>query len=546
MVSGISSIFILDGFSLFVGIFVVFFTVIIFIYSLGFIKNKKLGYYIWFFATFFASLGVVFSRNVWLLIIFWGFLGLSLFELINLFPSDRTSFVAKKTFIIVGGSDGLMLLGFIIYMYLTYHRTTVNFSLNAYNLSINNGLALLSFVLIAIGCFAKAGAMPFHAWVPEVATEAEVPVVAYLPASLDKLLGIYLLARIVKDSFVLNNTARIILLVIGAITVFGPGMMALVQHNVKKLLGYCAVSQVGYMVLGIGCATPLGIGAGLFHMLNHAIYKSCLFLGAGNVEYQTKTSELKELGGLGKYMPVTFIVMLIAGFSVSGIPPFNGFVSKWLVYQGLIDSFGDTSSFLLKIVVAFSLIAALIGSGLTLASFLKLLSGVFLGRNRKKTKEVGMLLYFPPLILAFLCIVYGVFFNSTAIKFIIGSVGSFPVKGLFSSVLATNLILFGILLGAVFFTVSSGKIRTTEVYLGGEELEDNLKGEDFYDSIRRLPLIEGIYDRAERKVFDIYEDGKKLVFACMRFLRYLHNGVLPTYLVWCLLGVLGLFFIFLK
>ncbi len=541
-----SNIFIFDGLSLFVGVFIVFFTVIIFIYSLGFIKKNKLDYYVWFFATSFASLGVVFSRNVWLLLVFWGFLGLALFELVNLSDSDKTSLVAKKTFIIVGGSDGLMLLGFIIYMYLTYHRTTINFSLDYYSLSINNGLALLSFILIASGCFAKAGAMPFHTWVPEVAAEAKIPVVAYLPASLDKLLGIYLLARIVKDSFILNNTAKIILLVIGASTVVAAVMMALVQHNVKKLLGYHAVSQVGYMVLGIGCATPIGIGAGLFHMLNNAIYKSCLFLGTGNVEQETKSSELKELGGLGKYMPLTFIIMIIASFSISGIPPFNGFVSKWMVYQGLIDSFSHTSSFLLKTVVAFSLIAALIGSGLTLASFLKLLSGIFLGKSRKKVKEVGVLLYFSPLMLAFLCIVYGVFFSSTALKFIVSSVGNIPIKGVFSSVLATNLILLGILIGIVFFIISAGKIRTSRTYLGGEELEDNLKTEDFYGNIKTLPLLGGIYDKADKKVFDIYEEGKRLVFGCMRFLRYLHNGVLPTYLVWCLLGVMGLFFAFLR
>ncbi len=541
-----SNMFIFDGLSLFVGIFVVFFTVIIFIYSLGSIKKDRADYYVWFFATFFASLGTVFSRNVWLLMIFWGFLGLALFKLVNLSDSDETSSVAKKAFIIVGGSDGLMLLGFIIYMYLTYHRLAINFSLNNYSLSINNGLSLLSFILIASGCFAKAGAMPFHTWVPEVSKEAKIPVVAYLPASLDKLLGIYLLARIVRDSFVLNNTAKIVLLVVGAVTVIGAVMMALIQHNVRKLLGYHAVSQVGYMVLGIGCATPIGIGAGLLHMLNNAIYKSCLFLGAGNVETEAKSSNLEELGGLDRYMPLTFIITIVAAFSISGIPPFNGFVSKWLVYQGLIDSFMHTSSILVKVVISLSLIMALVGSGLTLASFLKLICGVFLGKAKRKVKEVGVISYFSPLMLAFLCIIYGLFFSSTALKFIISSVGSIPIKGLWSPVLATNLILLGILIGVVVFVFTSGKVRTSPTYLGGEQLADNVSVEDFYESIKKLPLLRGVYKEAERKVFDLYEEGKKLVFSCMGALRYLHNGVLPTYLVWCLLGVMGLFFIFFK
>ncbi len=141
---------------------------------------------------------------------------------------------------------------------------------------------------------------------------------AYLPASLDKLLGIYLLARISLHMFVLNEPLKFLLLIIGAVTIILAVMMALVQHNLKKLLAFHAVSQVGYMVMGIGTGVPIGIIGGLFHMLNHAIYKCCLFLGAGAVEKRTGTTELEELGGLAKSLPVPFISMVIAAFAISG------------------------------------------------------------------------------------------------------------------------------------------------------------------------------------------------------------------------------------
>jgi formate hydrogenlyase subunit 3/multisubunit Na+/H+ antiporter MnhD subunit len=113
--------------------------------------------------------------------------------------------------------------------------------------------------------------------------------------------------------------------------------MALMQHDYKRLLGYHAVSQVGYMVLGFGIGTAIGFAAGLFHMINHAIYKSGLFLAAGAIERQTGKSDIGDLGGLSKVMPVTFAAAIIFAMSISGVPPFNGFASKWMIYQGIID-----------------------------------------------------------------------------------------------------------------------------------------------------------------------------------------------------------------
>ena len=156
--------------------------------------------------------------------------------------------------------------------------------------------------------------------------------------------------------------------------------MALVQHNYKRLLGFHAVSQVGYMILGFGLGSAIGIAAGLFHMINNALYKSGLFLSAGCVEYRTGKEDIDDLGGLSKVMPVTFIASLVFAMSISGIPPFNGFASKWMIYQGIID-FGSGSGLPNKLWVIW-LGSAVLGSALTLASFIKFIGGIFLGRRK--------------------------------------------------------------------------------------------------------------------------------------------------------------------
>ena len=165
------------------------------------------------------------------------------------------------------------------------------------------------------------------------------------------------------------------------ITIITAVMMALVQHNYKRLLGFHAVSQVGYMILGFGMGSVIGVAAGLFHMINNALYKSGLFLSAGCVEYRTGKEDIDDLGGLSKAMPVTFIASLIFAMSISGVPPFNGFASKWMIYQGIID-FGTGAGFANKLWMIW-LGLAVLGSALTLASFIKFIGGIFLGRRNQ-------------------------------------------------------------------------------------------------------------------------------------------------------------------
>ncbi|MCF7907740.1 MAG: hypothetical protein K9L86_02550 [Candidatus Omnitrophica bacterium] len=542
-----------DALSIFVGIFIWFFSILVTVYSMGYMRAQRgiSRYYLYIFFTLIASLGVVFANNLILFMVFWGFLGLLLYLLIGFGKKDNSSATAKKAFIIIGGTDALMLLGVALIW-----KLTGLFEMDLISIPLTSKVATFAYLCLAVGAFAKAGAMPFHTWVPDAAEDSPTPVAAYLPASLDKLLGIYLLIRISLEMFRLGLSMNTFLMFIGSFTIIAAVMMALVQHDLKRLLGYHAVSQVGYMILGIGTGTIIGIAGGLFHMLNNAIYKSCLFLTSGSVEKRTKTTNLDKLGGLAKYMPITFITFLIASFAISGVPPFNGFVSKWMIYQGIIETAKNSGG--LWVVW---LVSAMFGSALTLASFMKLVHAVFLGQesttvkalSKDQKKEVGLAMWIPGAILALLCVVFGVFAYRLPLKFFIFPVIWQPVEfsGVWNASLATALILAGMVIGLIVYLLGTvSKSRQVNIFMGGESTEKypemRVSGTDFYNTIKELGLLKVIYSLANKKLFDIYEVGSKITFGFNSILRYLHNGILSTYLSWCLLGMGILFYILLK
>ncbi len=541
-----------DNLSNFVGLFVVVFSFLTLIYSFGFMCQKKglFRYYLYIILTMLASLGAVFSNNLILFVAFWGFSGLLLYLLIDFGDKERTTYTAKKAFVIIGGTDALMLLGLAFIWQLSG-----SLQMDKISIALNSKTAIWAYLCLAAGAFAKAGAMPLHTWIPDTAEDAPTPVTAFLPASLDKLLGIYFLARISLDMFQMNSAMNTFLMAVGSFTIIAAVMMALIQHDLKRLLGYHAVSQVGYMVLGIGTGNPVGIAGGLFHMLNHAIYKSCLFLGGGAVEKETGTTDLEKLGGLGKNMPITFVTFLIAAFAISGVPPFNGFVSKWMVYQGVIES-GKTGSGLWVV----WLVAAIFGSALTLASFMKAIHAVFMGQpsseqrsSANNRRETDPTMWIPTVTLATLCVVFGVFAYQIPLKFFIFPSISQVVafSGMWSASLATGLILAGIVVGVVIYLLGTAtKTRTTDIFVGGEMLKDQpdmrVSGTEFYDTIRELGILRAIYNKAEAGLFDIYVQAKNIVFGIGKFFQYLHNGILSTYLVWTLLGMIGLFWAILR
>ncbi|MGD9400859.1 MAG: proton-conducting transporter membrane subunit [bacterium] len=544
------TIFRLDTLSSFILLWVGFFGVVMILYSLGFMRGKMdlKPYYGYMLMTLGAAYGAVLANDMVLLLAFWGFLAFTLYMLIQVAGAPASP-AAKKTMIVVGGTDALMVLAVAIVWMMTGST-----SLTQMQIPTITGLSAFAFILFACAAFAKAGAMPFHSWIPDAAEYAHVPVVAYLPASVDKLLGIYLLARISLTLFNLTPGMQLVLLIVGAFTIIAAVLMALVQHNLKRLLGYHAVSQVGYMVLGIGTLNPIGVAGGLFHMLNHAIYKGCLFLCAGSVENREKTMELDDLGGLAKFMPVTFLAFLVAALAISGIPPFNGFVSKWMVYQGVIEM-GKAGGWLWVVWLA----AAMFGSALTLASFMKALHAVFLGARARKDKpaESGGAMLIPMIVLSLLCLIFGIFAYAIPLRiWVLPAVSKvLPIGdpaewlGLWSPVAATLLILLGVLIGFVIYLAGTFRTpRTSAAYIGGEVIGEEVRvtGVDFYETVESMGFFSTMYRWAMKKAFDAYDIGQRISFYFVKALRAIHSGVLPEYLTWVLAGLLVLLVIMLR
>jgi NADH:ubiquinone oxidoreductase subunit 5 (subunit L)/multisubunit Na+/H+ antiporter MnhA subunit len=354
-------------------------------------------------------------------------------------------------------------------------------------------------------------------------------------------------------------------------------MLALIQHDLRKLLSLHAISQVGYMVLGFGTGTSLGIAAGIFHMINNCIYKSGLFLTAGSVGEKRKVFDLDKLGGLAAYMPVTFACGLVFALSICGVPPFNGFASKWMLYQGTLLGLFNAQGAPIRFIYIFSLVAAMFGSALTLASFTKFIHAVFLGQEsageKKNTGEVSFKMRVSVLVLAALCILLGVIpglFLKNFIQPWLG--GEIIFIGTWDSGLAALLLVFGLLLGLLFWQgLKSKKVRADNFFIGGEEptFGASFPAMQFYRTIEELPWIKRLYSLMQFEALDIYN----LLRCSLRFLAYLlfilvdrfinlltslagylvlglswcfrklHSGVLDLYLAWSFLGLLVIFFI---
>jgi len=258
-------------------------------------------------------------------------------------------------------------------------------------------------VLFLLGFGTKAAIVPFHSWLPDAHPSAPAPISAMLSGVLIKALGVYALVRIIYNVMGMTPQVSTVLMMLGTVSMLVGVLLAIGQWDFKRLLACHSISQIGYVVLGIGIATPIGVMGGLFHLFNHAIFKSLLFLNAGAVEYTTGTRDLRKMGGLANKMPINAVTSLAASLSISGIPPFNGFWSKLFIILACVQSG--------KLLLAF---ACAVGSLLTLASFLKVQKYAFFDNIKvefENIREVPAVMWFPMVIMALLCLIMGIFFQ---------------------------------------------------------------------------------------------------------------------------------------
>jgi multicomponent Na+:H+ antiporter subunit D len=232
-------------------------------------------------------------------------------------------------------------------------------------------------VLFLAGFGLKAALVPFHAWLPDAHPSAPASISAMLSGVLIKVLGIYAMVRVFFNIIGIHNSLLSTFMFLGVVSMLVGVILAVSQWDLKRLLAYHSISQIGYVVLGIGLGTPLGLLGGIFHLFNHSIFKSLLFLNSGALDYALDTRDLQKTGGLRTKMPVTANTNLVASMSIAGIPPFNGFFSKLLIIVACIESG--------HIIYA---LCAVVASILTLASFMKVQKYAFFGRLNEKWQHI--------------------------------------------------------------------------------------------------------------------------------------------------------------
>jgi hydrogenase-4 component B len=327
---------------------------------------------------------------------------------------------------------------FIIFAFLLIYKYTGSFEFG----DIRSGIGLippsvknLIFLFGVIGFGTKAGIIPFHIWLPAAHSTAPSHISAFMSGVMIKT-GIYMMIRVFLDIlYPVPAWWGLSILIIGSVSSLLGVLYALTEHDIKRLLAYHSIENIGIILLGIGSAMTfsslgmmplalLGLTAALFHTLNHATFKSLLFLGAGSVINETHTRNMEEYGGLIKFMPQTAFFFLVGSMAISALPPFNGFFSEWLTFQTLFQGLGSLNNSSKWAFITASASLAFTG-GLALACFVKAFGSTFLARPRSpkiaNSRESSLTLRLSMGSLAVLCLAFGIF--SGFITFILGNIG---------------------------------------------------------------------------------------------------------------------------
>jgi multicomponent Na+:H+ antiporter subunit D len=380
-------------------------------------------------------------------------------------------------------------------------------------------------VLFLLGCFVKAGVVPLHTWLPDAHPAAPSPVSAFLSGMMIKI-GAYGIIRfifpILNFDLPATNFGEILsslIMSIGVASMLIGVLLALLQTDTKRLLAYHSISQMGYILLGIGLGTKLGLAGGLYHLVNHAMFKGLLFLCMGAVTYSTGTRKLDDLGGLWKKMPITTSTCIIAALAISGIPPFNGFVSKTVLAEAVANY-----SFVLKFVMMAT-------AALTFASFLKLIGYTFFGEPKRSlitVKEVPLLMQLPMIVLAILCVLLGINAQFVLNRFIV-----FAMTGLVQprSILKIEFWTQGTVIDSLFIITLgfAAYIAASKLGLIGREKKEFEMGSFMAKLNKHLSV-----DR-------IYCSIAKLIDKLCKKLESIQPRDLNIHLSWVILTLIALF-----
>ena len=432
------------------------------IYGLSYLqeyKGKGIGAIGFFLNLFIVSMNfVILTDNAFWFLVFFELMSLSSYFLV-IIDQDEKSTRGGFLYLIMAHIGFLM----IMIAYFIMAGITGSFEFEAFRAAqFVPPIASLVFVLCFLGFGCKAGIVPFHSWLPQAHPAAPSHVSALMSGGMIKI-GVFGIIKVGLDLLAASGCELwwgILVFSIGAISSVLGVAYALAEHDIKRLLAYHSVENIGIILLGVGLAfigvavdqpllAGLGLLAGLYHLLNHALFKGLLFLGAGSVLFATHSRNMEKMGGLVRRMPVTSICFLFGSLAISAIPPLNGFVSEWFTYQAMLNAAFNGDA-IIQIFVGLGAVSLAITGALAVTCFVKAYGVTFLGAPRSKAasnaKEVSASMKFSMLVLALACICLGVGapWVAPVMQFISGQILNTGAATVAQGVLVVNPELGGI------------------------------------------------------------------------------------------------------
>ncbi len=471
-------------------------------YAREYENTSKIGAMGFFFNLFIVSmLMVVTVSHVFWFMVFWEFMTLTSFFLIYFNDSEKTAKATILYMVIAHIGGAAILTGMLL---LSSSAGSMYFS-DFKGIQISPVLASVVFSLFLFGFGSKAGIFPIHVWLPEAHPAAPSHVSALMSAVMIKT-AIYGIIR-----FCLwlpqNEWWGIVIVILGALSALLGVLYALTQHDTKALLAYHSVENIGIILMGCGVGfygmatgnailATAGFLAGLYHVLNHAIFKGLLFLGAGSVIFRTHTQDMEKLGGLARKMPLTAFAFLIGAMAISALPPLNGFVSEWFTYQSLIQA-SVGSGAMGTIVFTATIVALALTGVLAVMCFVKVYSVIFTGTPRdmtvwEKSKESPVLMVAGMFLLAAACVVCGLGapYVASAIMGVTESIGGTAFQaaqgisvasstGSIVSPVLVSILFISMLFIPVLFTLifrdSTSTMRKTKPWASGARYSERMQ-----------------------------------------------------------------------
>jgi len=516
------------------------------LFSLRFIVGKKNSslYYIWLLIKTTGMFGLIFANDFLTFLIAWEIMSWSTFFL--MMQGGGKAYESAYKYFIYAITASMILIAGIAILYLRIGSFEYDVIAKGFA-GMPMGITLLTLILFIVSFSIEAAVFPLHAWVPDAYSNPFTPITSYL-AGISTRMGIYAIILFlfgiagvsVIDKFVIIGAVnlRYVIGVFAAITMIVPTYTALFQHDAKKLITWHGIGQGGYMLVGIVSGSALGIAGGIFHILNYLTYVTLILFCIAAVEYRTGTTNLNKLGGLIKKQPIAFIGLLVGIIGLAGIPPMNGFVSKWFIYRALILQG-----------YPFLALAAVIGTLGTILSVYKLIHNIFLGQLPERynnVKEVPFDMQLPIWILTIATLLFGVFpgIAMSLIAKIQESFGlavvPYSLHGIQASAGQLNMLV-------VSLTFAGGLVIAYIVYLLGHRRKhviqyDNYAAGHFLD--KNVPYnfnynfyagFEHIMEPYRKKIIARTENSLvSLAEATGDYLRRLYTGNVSTYAIYVL------------